>query len=285
MTNLDTAVAEAAQELINKAKESKGEKIETPAEEVVEAPTEETPVEENSSEETPAEENNEEEQDLEETQLQEAKKLYKALMNPQQRVAIIAELAERSGLLKNPPENNREVKETVKSIKDIIQEALPEFPGLAEKLGGAVEKAVQAQLDELRSEQEQQMQSVHLSQLENQVNASISRLRTQTNGVSKKFEAKMAELSNKLIMGEGMTIDQYVASLYAVASAGSGSAPKTGQNTDKIRRNATNASDRIKSSTGPGSPGKFDSVPSKKMSLNDSVNWAIAEASKGRLRE
>jgi len=283
MSNLETAVAEAAADLIKKAEEAKGgkptETVETP-ETPAGGEEEETTTGEEEETETTSEETQTEEE-LAEEQLAEAKKLYKALMDPNQRVAIIAELAQRTGILREPPETKQEVREAKKSIQDIIKEALPEFPGLADKLGTAIEKA----LEQERESHQEEMQQVHLTQLENQVSSSISRLRKQTGGESAKFEKRMADLSQQLIMGPDMTIDQYVASLYAVASAGSKTSVTKAQLADKIRKNANNAPDRLKSTTGPGSPGKFDKIPSKKMSLGESVNWAIQEAQKGRTRE
>lgn len=282
MSNLDTAVAEAAQELIDKAKGQKEEVVEeTPTSEETNENSEDSEGAETESETEDSEEE-ETEEDLKEDQLTEAKKLYKALLDPNQRVAIIAELAQRSGILREQPETKTEIKEAKKSIQDIIKEALPEFPGLSEKLGKAIDTALEQKLEEVREEHEEEMQTVHLNQLENQVSGAIARLRQKTDGASKQFESRMAELSNQLIMGPGLTIDQYVSNLYSVASAGRSSARIKAQTADKIRRNANNAPDRLKNSTGPGSPGKFDNVPSKKMNLNESVNWAISEAFKGR---
>ena len=76
----------------------------------VEGIEEETPVEDAEEEETTDE--------LDEASLEEAKRLYKALKDPNQATAVVSALAGQMGLLRNPPETKAEVKEAKKDVKE-----------------------------------------------------------------------------------------------------------------------------------------------------------------------
>lgn len=270
MAELDEAIASATDTILKDAekagvtavpKESETEEQETEADESDEPESDDEP----------------EVQELNADQLKEAQTLYRALLDPNLQGPTIAALAQRMGILNNPKEpieTKEDVKEARKDILTILTEALPEYPHIAKQLGPAIQQI----LEQERSEHQQEMQQVHLNQVENDVNKSLETLRRETKGNSKAFENKMAQLTEKIVASPGTTTDEYVRMLYAIASAGSTGKQATAQIADKIRRNATNAHDRVKGS--PGSE-RITSVPDKKMNLNQSVNWAIEQASKG----
>lgn len=258
-TELDDAIASATEEI-----------------------TKEIPPKDDKVEDAPDDTSNEvvddkvEDDDLNEDQLKEARILYKSLLDPQQRLNIVAALAAQSGLLtdKTPLKTEKQIEKVEQGIADIIKEALPEFPGLTDKLAPAIQKIIENE----REARETEMQQVHLDRVQTEVDSELAVLARETKGESKKLENKMAALMQEVSPGPNVTVKSYIRTLYTLATAGSNRQKTTAQIADKINRNANNAPDRIK--TAPGSD-RTSNVPDKKMSLNDSVNWAIEQASKG----
>jgi hypothetical protein len=267
-TELDAAIASATDEILKDIPEDKRPAV----------TTEDEPIENDDGTQSDDEPQAGE---LSEDQIKEAKILYNLMLDPKQRIGIIASLAQAEGLIgKNAdrsPETPKEVAKAKKAILDIFKEALPEFPALAEKLAPAIDQVLEQQ----REEHQEQMAQVQLQQLENNVTKEIEILRRETKGESSKVEARMAELSEQYLMGPNTSLKDYVRSLYTLATAGR-TVQKTSANiADKIRRNANNAPDRLRSA--PGSE-RTAAVPDKKMSLKQSVDWAIEQASQGRTK-
>jgi len=218
------------------------------------------------------EEEKEETAELSPAQLKEAQTLYKALLDPNLRNSIVAALAEQSGLLKNQPlETKKEVAEAKKGIAEIIDEALPEYPGLSKKLGPVIEKIIEGE----RNERDASMEQIHLQNVENEVKNELDILARETKGESRKVENRMAQLMNEISPGPNVSVKSYIRHLHSLATAGRSSAKVSAEIADKIRRNANHAPDRLK--TSPGTARTVE-APTKKMSLNESVNWAIEQA-------
>lgn len=267
--SLQTAIADAEKQLTTKISGlPAADKTETPAEESGEN-TVEVEVEEEGEEE--GEENNENE--LDEAQLDESKRLYLALKDPKTAGPIIAALAAQAGLHLTPTSTKAEVKEVKKNITDAVAEALgPEYAFLAPKLGKAFESALEIQ----REEHQASLQEIRQSQVERDVTTAYEKLARETKGESKKLEAKMAALSEEIPIGN-MTVEKYIRRLYTVATA-EGQQTSARQTADRIRKNASNAPERIRSGSAAGTEPK---MPDKKLSLNESVNYALKELTKG----
>lgn len=269
-TSLDTAIAEAAAELTRQAKNP----AVTPQAEVpVEITEDETPTEEittESGEEAP-ESDAAEADELSTEQLAEAKRVYKILNDPSQRGPLIAALAQQSGILTalGDRPTRTEVAAAKKEVTEILGDALGEYKFLAPKLGPAIE----AILAQERETQQQGLAEIQQAQIERDVVTVTDKLRAETKGVSKQFETRMSELANEIPAGN-MGVETYVRRLFAIAQSERRPAPQA--LADKIRRNSADASVRLAPGTqGQRSPGI--EMPTKKMNLDESINWAAQQ--------
>jgi len=212
------------------------------------------------------------EEDLSEEQAEEAKRLYQALRSPQAS-AVIAALAQQAGILNKPIETKAEERIAKKEIKEIIREHLGEsYKFLADQLGPAIE----AVLTQERQTQESRFAEIQSHRLEQDVIQSFTNLSRETKGESKKYEAKMTDLSQEVPIGN-MSVDRYIQVLYTLATAGRKEAPKG--NMDKIRRNANDAPSRLQGNA----QGRESSLPNKKMNINESIDWALGQITKGKV--
>lgn len=266
-TELNNAIASAEETLLKEAGKTKAP--------VVEAQTEEQEQQEEAeTEEQPAGDLVTEE--LSESQLKEAQTLYKALLNPELRGGIVAALAEQAGILRNQPlETKTEVKEAKKNIAAIIEEALPEYPGLATKLGPVIESIIESE----RSERNSEMETIHAQNVEREVISELDLLAKETKGESRKFEVKMNQLMTDFTPGPNVSVKSYLRNLYTLATASNTKAKVSSEMADKIRKNANNAADRLKTSTGTA---RTYELPNKKMSLNESIAWAQEKLRNGK---
>jgi hypothetical protein len=266
-TSLQTAIDEAAAEITKAAPAT------ATAEEKVAV---ETPEEEATEEETSEVEETSTESDLTPEQLIESKNLYKALSGPQAN-AIIAALAQQAGILPKAGEAPLSAKAEVaarREIKDIFADALgKEYSFLADRLGPAIEAVMKQE----RESSESRFAELQQTNVEREVVTAYDKLATETKGASKQFEARMAALSEEMPIGN-MNVETYMRRLYTLASSERKSSPQ--KVADQIRRNAADAPARLKSSVGPTSSGI--EIPSKKMNLNEAVNWAVDQVNKGK---
>ncbi len=256
---LDKAVTEAASELETKL----DKKEETPTKE-------ETPEIQVATEET-TETQEEEEEKLSDDEATEARNLYKALKNPKSSSAIIAALAQQAGLFNQvQPPSVKEIKETKREIKDILAEGLgKEYSFLADKLGPAIEKV----LDQERKTSEERFAQLRQTEVEREVVTAYEKLAVQTKGESKRLEGRMAELSEQIPIGK-LAVKDYMNNLYLIASGEKKTPPA--KIADQIKKNASDVGSRLRS----GSIQNTE-VPSKKMNLNESVNFALDQLTRG----
>ena len=275
MPGLQDAIAEAREQLTEEAKRV-GAKVSTTEEQPEE--TEEETSEETTEEETEGEttETEEETDGLSDAEVLESRRLYKLLKDPQQGPTVLAALAQRAGLLNNlGTQTKQEVKETTKSILETLEESLgPTYKFLAPGLAKGLETVLQQE----RKTQLEAVSEVRIQQTLGEVDKALSSLAKETNGASRQFENKMADLIEKYPMPSNGNVDEYMRDMYNMASAG-----KTKQTiqkgvADKVRRNANNVADRL-GQRGSSSQGT-DSVPQRKMSLNESIAWAVAQSEK-----
>ena len=207
-TELDDAIASATEEILKDVPDDK-------------KPTTTTDDTNDDTQDNGQQSDDESQDDeLSEAQIKEAQILYKLMLDPKQRIGIIASLAQAEGLIgkgaDKPIETKKDEVKAKKAIIDIFKEALPEFPALAEKLGPAIDQV----LSQEREEHQEQMAQVQLQQLETNVTKEIEILRRETKGESTKVEARMAELSEAYLMGPNTSLKDYVRSLYTLATAG-----------------------------------------------------------------
>src|ERR1035437_4493872 len=268
-TSLQSAIDSAAAELKAESDKTTEKPAETPvAEETPDETTEETP-------DTP--EIAETSDDLTPEQLIESKNLYKALSGPQAN-AIIAALAQQAGLFPKAGEAPLTKKEEVsarKEIKDIFAEALgKEYGFLADRLAPAIEAVVKQE----RESSDTRFAELQQSNVEREVVTAYDKLATETKGASKQFEARMAALSEEIPIGN-MNVATYMGRLYTIASNERKSSPQ--KVADQIRRNAADAPARLRSTASERTSGVVE-IPTKKMSLDESIAWAQEQLRQGK---
>jgi len=270
--SLQIAINEAAAQ-IQAETEAKNSLAAAPAETQEETTEETSETSEETTEETPE---TPAEDDLSAEQAQEAKNLYKALSGPQAS-AIIAALAAQAGLLPKQTEAPLTKKEETaarREIKTIVAEALgPEYAFLQEKIGKIFDEVV-AQQEESVAER---FAVIQQNNVEREVVTAYNKLATETKGASKQFENRMAELSAEIPIGT-QNVETYMRRLYTIASSERKTSPQ--KVADQIRRNASDAPARLKSSAGPAKQGT--EIPTKKMNLNEAVEWAAAQVQQGK---
>jgi len=208
--------------------------------------------------------------DAEGAQKEEAIRLYKALKDPRSAGPLILALAQNAGINLNATPTQKEIKSETKSILSIFEEELGEdYKFLATKLSKAVEGA----LNEHAKQQEVRFAELAQSQVESQVDRAYEKLARETKGESKRLENRMAQLADEIPIGK-QDVDTYIRRLYSIAVGESSSKSATQNVADRIRRNSSDASARIK---GSASGVEVASTPEKKMSLKESVEFAIKQ--------
>lgn len=272
---LDKAISDAATELEKSAAAA------TPPKEKETSPDEttETGGEENEDTEEgdTAAADSESEDEMSDDEVKESKNLYKLLKDPKTRNAVLAALAQEAGILPKAGTEGMTKKETAtakKEIKDIVKEALgDQYSFISDKIAAAFEQV----LEQERSSNEEKILDLQRQQVEKDVIAEHSRLARETKGESRKFENRMAELATEIPVGT-MDMRTYIRRLYTIASSEK-SATKAAKPAEQIRRNASDASARLKSGASPLSD---NAIPDKKMSLDESIKWAQQQIDKGK---
>lgn len=209
--------------------------------------------------------------------LAEAKRVYKLLQNPTTAKTLIRELARAEGLLgEEAPTTRKEVAAAKESIEDILKKSLGDkYNFLIPDLSKALDQI-------FAKERETSNQSVAALQAQNvqrETTDVLATLARETKGESRKVETQMLALMNKFQIGPGTSIDEYIRGLYAQATSARNAQTATNKLTDKIRRNASDATSRLHS-TGSGAsertvPVQVDSK--KKMSVKEAVNFALQQ--------
>mgnify|MGYP001612220576 CR=1 FL=1 len=252
----------------------------------VELPAEDTESTETESGDEPNEGDNAVVDELTEQELLESKNLYRLLKDPTTARSVVAALAQQTGVLQDlarlgAEPTRTEVRDAKKDILTIFKESLgKEYEFLADRLSKAVDTVI--------TQERQEIQAQHLETQTAVVNQQIVReletLERETRGVSKTLENRMAELAREIPIG---TQDQstYIRRLYAVAASEKGlsAAPVrqgvTKSKNDRIRSNANDATSRIKGTPADRSRDIIE-IPTKKMGLKESVNFALGQLTK-----
>jgi hypothetical protein len=251
-----------------KKEEVKAEKIE----EKEEKPEVTLEAEEETGDED-EEEEEKEDKGLSEDELDESRRLYLALKDPKAGPALIAALAQQAGLFRETIETKKDAKEVKKSTIELLKEGLgKDYEWLADKIGPAIEKVVAQE----KEEQQQQMQNLHLQNVEREVSSELAALARETKGESKKLEARMVELMDDLPSSPNVSVKKYIRHLYTIASAGKTKQVTQKEVADKIRRNAGDAPSRLHATSNV----KESDLPKGKMNINQAVAWALEHETK-----
>ena len=259
---IDAAIGEAAEEILKHT--------ETPTEEPVE-PSETEEHEESEEVETEGEPD----ESLDEQEARESILLYKALKDPNQRNAVIAALAQQAGILNQPLETRKEAEGAKNEILEIFQESLgKEYSFLADRLGKAVERVLERE----RTERTAQFQQIEADKIINETNVALDKLARDTKGDSRRLENQMSSLMEKFPPGPNTGVEEYIRGIYAMASRAGVAKQTENRIADKIRRNANDAAGRLHTTQSTEPKG----IPNRKMSIKESVDWALKELESGR---
>jgi len=219
-----------------------------PVTEVPPVETKETEDEESSDEESSDEEESPDQsgevEDLDENAIKEAKALYKMLKGDNA-TEVVRMMAKNVGLLQDPPETKQEVKAAKKSMTAILKDKLGEFGFLAEKLGPALDEM----FEEVRAESAQRAVQLERREIDNDVVKATAKLNKESKGEFGKLEKEISRLADKIKPGADTSVEEYMRSLYVIASSQSKVDPKTLSR--RIEQNRTNASDRVRTSQQP----------------------------------
>lgn len=277
MSTLNEAISEAV-ETLTKRIDPLGTKAveETPVKE-----DDEQVEEDPSSEDEPKEDEPSGDEDLDEAALAEAKQLYKALLSPKSRRAVLVALADQEGLLgKNAPETKTEVKVAKKAITEIISDRLPDnMKFLAKDLGPAIE----AVFEQEREEQNEKFQQIEIQKVEGQVVEITKRLNQETKGDYGKHESQILALIEEMPPASHVSMEKYLRNLYTIASSkGTSTRSSSRQIADKIRSNANDVTTRLRSGVNQNSKPSGEFIPpDKKITSKEAVRLALAHLQKG----
>lgn len=210
-----------------------------------------------------------EDDELDEKEIAESKQLYKLLKSPDSRDSTLRLLAERAGILNtNKDLTKKEEKKEARKLVDILKDKLSDYPSLAEKLAPALEEILSTE----RAGRDADITTLKAAQLENQVEASLNRLAKETKGESRKFEPKMIALMDKVKPGEGVSTQEYMETLFTLASSQSAAKSAAARIANKINKNAADLPSRIAGKN--GSKGDLV-IPKKSMTSREAAEFAL----------
>lgn len=217
--------------------------------------------------------------DLSESELVEAQNLYKALKDPTSRALVLRDLAQAAGITADS--TSQDVRAAKKGIQTILDEVLgPEFKFLTPKLGAALEAVMESEREETREETAKTSQKVEAQIVQQQVDSALGKLSTETKGQSRKLEGRMVQLMNTFQAAPNVDVYTYLKGIYEMANAGRANKVATTQLTDRINRNSKDAPGRLASTAAAGGNNLNGIPPNKKMTLNQSIKWAMDQIEK-----
>lgn len=203
--------------------------------------------------------------DSDEEETKEAKNLYKLLKDPKTSAGTIRLLAKNAGVLQEAPTTKKEETQQRKAVAQILKEELGEYAFLADKLGPAIDKV----LAQSQRDIEDKINATEAARIKTDIVRIGQKLNRETRGDFDKHEVAMTQLSKEMPYMGNISHEQYMRNLYTLATNGKKVDP--GKLQERINRNQTNASDRVRSTSGR------DQVvidPNKVRSLKEAVRLA-----------
>jgi hypothetical protein len=228
--------------------------------------------------------NKEEDKTKEEEELlkQQGYELLKALKNPEQAGNIIKFLAEQAGYVR-PPETKQEAKEIKNDIIDTLKEHLgDELSFMADKLGPALEKILQKQVDKANADIRQEFQERKDSELKDQTTRAFSKITEDFFGSGEKVPdnllVEMNKISDMVQPSADMSLQDYVKFCFNNAVMNLGIEKPNKHRQDKINRNKNDAPSKLASDRVPTEDNL--SKPSKPLTRQEAVRLAIEQVNK-----
>lgn len=220
-------------------------------------------------------------EELDEQQLKEARNLYKTLRsgNDQAR-GLIADLANRMGLPLAQVTTKTEVKEVKKAITDRLKEALgTELGFLAEKIGPVLEQAIAEERQGVAEIQN----TLEVQQLTRESETTLNKLAKETNGLSRKYEAKMVQLMDRFPASTDISTEEYIRGIAQIAMGDKLVQRATNKAVQTMVRNSKNAPERL---AGKGTGVQEETaraVPDKKLGIKGAVAFALGQLENNRM--
>lgn len=183
------------------------------------------------------------EKDLSDKEQKEAKALYKLLKNPATSKETLRIMAQQAGinLDAKAPEKPAEKKKESQKIIDIISKNLgDEFKFMTPRLAQALEEILGQERESFAAETQRLNETV----AEQEVDAAFASLARETKGASRKMEAAMLQLANKVHQAPGTTLKEYVQILYKLAGGPAEGSPSRKDLARRIEKNRSNAGER-----------------------------------------
>lgn len=252
--------------------------IETAVEQHKEGTTEAPPV---NTEESPKATTEEVKPTVDDVDIEQAKLLYKALKDPTQAPIVIKFMAEQAGYSK--VETKAEVKEAKGEIVDILKETLgSEFDFLAEKLAPGIERILTQKLQESQEDIRARLEEQERDKLSDQSAKTLTKLSREffdADDVPTDFANKMSTMMDKIPPTEGMSVSDYMESIFYQVVGREGVTRKgksTAATQEKTNKNRNDAPSRLASAG--SSPSATASGNPKKMSIDEAVKLAVEQA-------
>jgi len=263
-TAVDKAINEATEEILKDSKDSDAKGEESKEKNKKEDQESESSEDSEDEESSGSDEEKSSDDDFDDVTLKEAKALYRAIKGDQG-PAIIAALAQQAGLLK--AETKQEVKDNVKSLSQIVTEALgPEFKMLVPQMT----RMMEAVLETARAEHSVKFNEIEQQNIQQMTNSAMEKVARENKISTEQLGKMIVPLTQEFLPGANTSAETYIRGLYKQATVGKFAAQDKAKIADKARRNASDAPSRLHTA-GSISEGK---LPTKKMSLKESIAWA-----------
>lgn len=230
--------------------------------------------------------------ELSDVEIQQAKDLWKGLKSPETRDSIIQYLANVGGYTKAEAreivkEATAVAKEVVKetTTKDIITEVLgEEYSHLAEKLGPALDKVFDTKIGKTAKELEEIKQQNELAKIETEVNKEFTSLTKKyypDGSMPPEIEAQMSKMMDLITPGVDMTTGDYLEAVFYASLGRLGKSIPAPSARTAATRSLTKS--KLPSEVTSSSRPSGERIPNQSMSLDDAVQKAAEELSKGKV--
>lgn len=231
------------------------EKVEVEEKEVEETTEETTEVEADTEEE------DKEDEDEEEEGLDEAKQLVSIMKDRDKFKAFILQSAEQLGVL---PKSEK--REAIKSITDIVREALGEYGSLADKLGPALEKIINDRDNSIKSE----IQADKQAKLTDEFKTAWGTLSASLPEF-KKVEMSIATLAKEFPYSGTGNLKQYIKRLYNLAQSERNSSVKSRTEVTEETKVYTKGVKKTPSGVDESTVRKGSSLPSRAEAIKAAI--------------
>lgn len=203
-------------------------------------------------------EDGEDDEELPEEELKEARELYKALKDPNQREHALEQIASRAGFklearITKAAKSGESAEDAAEDISEILVKALgKDYAWLADKLTPALKTIIGNE----RKQINQKIDTQEQSRINGEVAQIAAKLNRESNGLYGRLESKIAALADEILPAPGISTEKYMRNLFTIAAGGKNTSNSQKRSlADKIRRNANDVGSRLASQGGTSGTG------------------------------